>query len=101
MVAFLRRVDPGDDAMVREWLLAPLPSGELAFDLLAGKRYDELAPPFAPATHQKRPSPISAEASARRRPPRPAELLKGDDPSGRGEVRRGKGASHKRTGETD
>ena len=80
VLAFLRFVDRGDPARMRQWLLAPSPDGELALDLLASRRYEEV---FAPVsrTRMRRPPAISAEVSAVRRPSHPADLLQGDAPS--------------------
>lgn len=91
IVALVRELERGDPARVREYLLAPRAGGELALDLLAAKRYDELASPPTPPQVRMRPPAISADAAARRRPPPPAQLLGGtSSPPGDGRLLKGK-----------
>jgi DNA-binding transcriptional regulator YiaG len=76
VLAFLRRIDRGDPAWMRQWLLAPSSNGELVLDLLASKRYQEVLAPIPPPMRMSRPPPISPEASAMRRPAHPVDLLR-------------------------
>lgn len=81
IVAAIRKIDRGDPARTRAWLLAPLPTGELPLDLLQQRRYDDVVAPPIPQRPSNRPPQVSAVASANRLPPPPDQLLRGSEPS--------------------
>ncbi len=81
VLAVVRRVNRGDPASTRAWLLAPTPSGPTPLDLLRAGRLQDMPQAATPAQAMvtRRPPAISRDAAAARAPHPPSELLNAEE----------------------
>ncbi len=77
VLAAVRRIDRGTASVNRSLLLSPLSDGIIPYDLLIASKYDEVVDRLGsgPVGVRPRPGPLSPQAAALRRPPKPHELM--------------------------
>lgn len=77
LLAVVRKIDRGTASVNRSLLLSPLSDGIIPYDLLIAGKYDEVFDRLGPGPIgvRPRPGPMSPQAAALRRPPRPHELV--------------------------